>query len=351
MLEKRFFSPGERWKAVTERDPSAEGHFIYAVRTTGIFCRPTCPARRPRRPNVVFFDSPEEAQREGFRSCKRCRPLEVSSAQRIVSQVQAILQAAETPPALAQLAESLEISPFHLQRVFKKATGLSPKKYALALRDQRLRDNLKEGKPVTTAMYDAGFGSSHALYSGGRERLGMKPKAYQQGGKGERILYGNFDSELGPLFLAATGRGLISLGFGEAAALLRALRHELPAATFAEDRSALETYRQGVTRYLREGGASLDLPLDVAATEFQQQVWEALRQIPQGETRSYGQIAAMIGKPAAVRAVARACATNPVALVIPCHRVILGSGKMGGYRWGEDRKERLLEREKERSTP
>ncbi len=216
----------------------------------------------------------------------------------------------------------------------------------MALRQKRLQAGLKEGKSVTTALYDAGFGSSHALYGKASERLGMRPGTYRQGGKGERIAFGHFDTAYGPLFMAATEHGMVAAGFGNLRRQRAALRQEFPAAELAEDPGALEAYRESIVGSLQDGAPAPDLRLDLAATDFQRQVWQALRQIPRGETRSYGQVAEMIGKPKAVRAVARACAKNPVALVIPCHRVILASGKTGGYRWGSRRKRQLLRDEK-----
>lgn len=335
-----------RWLAVLNRDEAADGAFYFAVRSTGIYCRPACPSRRPLRENITFFRDPDAAERAGFRPCLRCRPKEVSTQQRVVAHILQFLESVEAPPSLAELSEAAGLSPSHLQRLFRRATGLSPKQYAAARRLQRFKQGLKQGHNVTTAMYEAGYGSSRALYETAHKDLGMRPASYMRGGRGERIAYAFTDSALGRMLIAATKKGLCALRFGDDDALIQGLRSEFPHATLIEDRRAIVPYIRPVLDHLSGRHAHLDLPLDVRATEFQQRVWGALRQIPTGQTRSYRQVAEMIGEPTAVRAVARACASNPVALVVPCHRVVRANGKLSGYRWGVGRKRALLERER-----
>ena len=335
-----------RWQAVLTRDAAANGVFCYAVRSTGIYCRPTCPSRRPRRERVVFFDAPETAERAGFRPCRRCRPNEVSAWQQAVARVQHLLDSVEPTPSLAALGEAVGLSPFHLQRVFKQATGLSPRQYVAAQRAQRLKARLKDGASVTEALYEAGYGSSRALYDTAHAQLGMRPRAYKNGGEGERIAYALVDSPLGRMLVAGTDKGLCALYLGEGAALLRELQREFPRARVEHDPVAIAPYTQVLLDYLEGQPQSLDLPLDVRRTAFQERVWAALREIPCGETRTYGELAQMLGVPGAARAVARACATNPVSLVVPCHRVVGARGDLRGYRWGVERKRTLLDRER-----
>jgi AraC family transcriptional regulator of adaptative response/methylated-DNA-[protein]-cysteine methyltransferase len=337
----------ERWQAVLQRARAYDGRFVYAVLSTGIYCRPTCPSRRPRRENVRFYDSIEAAAQAGFRPCQRCQPHKASAEQRVVAQVQQLLRSAETPPTLAALGATVGLSPFHLQRLFKKATGLSPREYANLHRAQRLKEELKAGSSVTDALYEAGYGSSRALYEAASQHLGMTPGAYRRGGAGERIAYACAQTPLGTVLVAATGRGLCALRFGEGdgAALVAELRAEFPRAVLVEAPHELAPYIDAVQAYLAGRRQGLDLPLDLQATAFQQRVWKALRDIPYGEVRSYKQVAEMIGEPKAVRAVARACAANPVALAVPCHRVVRTGGDLSGYRWGVARKEALLRQE------
>lgn len=339
-----------RWQAVLYRDAAANGHFLYAVRTTGIYCRPTCPSKRPKRENVAFYLSPRDAEAAGYRACQRCRPDAVSRQQKLVAQVLCMLETVEPEPSLRDLAETFKLSPSHLQRAFKRATGMSPKQYAIARRESRLREELRKGKRVTTAMYDAGYGSSQALYGGASNGLGMRPKNYRKGGEGEHIRFGFFDSSLGRMLIAATTEGVVALRFGEDQALLAELHREFPMAMLEADSANLGNHRQSVARYLSGTARTLDLPLSLEATEFQTRVWEALQKIPYGETRSYSEVAEMIGQPRAVRAVARACATNPVALVVPCHRVVRAGGELSGYRWGLERKRALLNQEQHEVT-
>lgn len=334
-----------RWQAVVGRDPGADGVFFYAVVSTGIYCRPVCPSRRPKRLNVRFFDAVDAAQHAGFRPCLRCRPDEVSTRQLVVAQVQHLLDGNESTPSLVELGQAVGLSPYHLQRIFKRATGLSPRQYAAARRTERLKAGLQRGVTVTAAMYDAGYGSARALYETARDRLGMSPGVYRKGGVGQHIAYVCTETSVGRALIAVTERGLCAVRFGDDAELIGELRAEFPRAVIAEDRQALEPYVQAVIAHLAGERTRLDLPLDVRATAFQQRVWAALREIPYGQTRSYSEVAQMIGQPAAVRAVARACATNPVALAVPCHRVVRTDGGLSGYRWGVARKRALLDRE------
>ncbi len=356
-----------RWAAVLSRDPAADGRFFYGVKSTGIYCRPTCPSRRPKRSNVVFLETAEQAEREGFRPCLRCRPGEASPRQlseRTVASVRHLLDTMEPAPTLAQLGEAVGLSPYHLQRLFKRVTGLSPKDYAAARRAERLKAGLRRGESVTSALYDAGYGSARALYDRAGERLGMSPGAYRRGGEGMTIRFTVERTPLGLMLLAATPKGICALRFGDAGRfrdgdrfgggerLVAELRDEFPRATLVEDPGepgGLERYVHAVLAYLQGEFHRLDLPLDVASTDFRQKVWGALQAIPYGETRSYGDVAEAIDNPKAARAVARACAANPVALVVPCHRVVRAGGQVGGYRWGVDRKRGLLDQEKLRS--
>ncbi|MFZ5815256.1 MAG: bifunctional DNA-binding transcriptional regulator/O6-methylguanine-DNA methyltransferase Ada [Bacillota bacterium] len=340
-------SDERRWQAVLGRDAAADGLFYYAVTTTGVYCRPTCPSRRPRRENVRFFETTSQAEQAGFRPCRRCQPQTVSTDQRVVAQVQQILQTAESTPSLAALGKAVGLSPFHLQRLFKRATGLTPKEYAQLHRAERLKAELKQGANVTQALYEAGYGSPRALYEKAARHLGMSPGAYRSGGAGEEIAYATAETPLGRVLVAATPRGVCDLRFGdEDQPLVEGLRREFPRAAIRHDPEALAPHLRAVQAHLTGRQTRLDLPLDVKGTAFQQRVWEALRSIPYGEVRSYRELAAMIGEPTAVRAVARACATNPVAVVVPCHRIVRTSGDLAGYRWGVERKRALLEQER-----
>jgi AraC family transcriptional regulator of adaptative response/methylated-DNA-[protein]-cysteine methyltransferase len=334
-----------RWEAVSRRLPAADGQFVYAVTSTGIYCRPTCPSRRPRRENVAFFETGEAAAAAGFRPCLRCHPDDVSTQQRVVAHVRELLDTLEPAPSLAQLGAAVGMSPYHLQRLFKKATGMSPREYAALRRAERLKAELRHGATVTGALYDAGYGSTRAVYDQAHRHLGMSPGAYKRGGQGVTIRYTLFDTPLGRMLLAATPTGICALRFGDDEPLLADLQHEFPRSTLVSGGHELESFVAAVVRYLAGGGGNLDLPLDVQATAFQQRVWGALQAIPYGETRSYQQVAQSMGEPRAVRAVARACATNPVALVVPCHRVVRAGGELSGYRWGVERKRQLLEQE------
>jgi AraC family transcriptional regulator of adaptative response/methylated-DNA-[protein]-cysteine methyltransferase len=297
---------------------------------------------------VRFFDTPSDAERAGFRACRRCRPLEAAGDPWVEKIRRACVYLANVDghPSLATLARRLGGSPYHLQRNFKRIVGVTPREYAEACRLRKVKGRLRAGAAVTGAMFDAGYGSSSRFYERGASKLGMSPSDYRKGGAGMSVKYTIVDSPLGRLLVAATDRGVCAVSMGESdAALERALAREFPAAEIAADRGALAQWTRQVLDHLRGRQPRLDLPLDVQATSFQWQVWQALAAIPYGETRSYGEVAAAIGRPRAVRAVARACATNPVALAIPCHRVVSSNGKTGGYRWGLARKQELLARE------
>jgi AraC family transcriptional regulator of adaptative response/methylated-DNA-[protein]-cysteine methyltransferase len=336
----------ERWRAVLARDPDADGRFVYAVRTTGIYCRPTCPSRRPSAGVVTFFTDPDAAEAHGFRPCRRCHPREASDRDQRVELVRAaceILDRHEGRMSLAELSRRTGWSPHHLQRVFTRVTGVSPRAYADARRRGRLAGHLREGRPVVDAMLEAGYGSPSRVYEDGAARLGLTPASYRAGGAGARVRFSVTRSPLGALLVAATARGICAVRLGGSAARLEAeLRAEFHA---AEIEPAGRSFARRITTVLRhlEGHApAASLPLDVRATAFQRRVWDALLAIPPGETRGYADIARDLGRPGAQRAVARAIASNPVAVLIPCHRVVPRSGGTGGYRWGAERKRRLL---------
>ncbi|HZP22244.1 MAG TPA: bifunctional DNA-binding transcriptional regulator/O6-methylguanine-DNA methyltransferase Ada [Terriglobales bacterium] len=335
-----------KWQQVMTRDARQDGRFVFAVRTTGIYCRPSCPSRRPRRESVEFFPNPGEAERAGYRACLRCQPTQISAQAQYVARARQLLDNVEGVLTLGELSRRVGLSPFHLQRLFKRATGLSPREYQAARRVQQVKAGLRNGNDVTTALYDAGYGSPSRLYETSAQQLGMTPGEYRRGGAGASITFAIAPTALGRLLVAATQRGLCAVRFGEnAAELERDLREEFHAAELHRDDAAMKRYLDPLLATIRGEDITVDLPLDVRATAFQQKVWEKLRQIPRGETRSYGEIARQIGDPKAVRAVARACATNPVAIVVPCHRVVRGDGKESGYRWGLERKKKLLDRE------
>jgi AraC family transcriptional regulator of adaptative response/methylated-DNA-[protein]-cysteine methyltransferase len=340
----------QAWNAVEARDSRLDGRFVYAVSSTGIYCRPSCPSRRPKRQGVSFFSAPEEAERAGYRACRRCRPRAAgpTDPERSVERARAWLEAhLDEPVTLAELGEAVGLSPWYLQRTFKRLTGLTPKEYASARRLERLKTQLKKGDDVTTATYEAGYGSGSRVYEQSDARLGMTPATYRRGGEGATIRYHIADSPLGRMLVGATDRGVCSVTFGASDPELEAgLRKEYPNARLerGEDQE-LEDWTSAIVHHLEGHDPRLALPLDVTATAFQWRVWKALQEIPRGETRSYGEIAAALGKPSAARAVARACASNRVALAVPCHRAIRGNGDTGGYRWGEERKRRILELE------
>ena len=333
------------WEAVLTKDAGMDGAFYYAVTTTGVYCRPSCPSRLPRRANVLFFRNADAAEQAGYRACRRCRPRAdlLAPLKRIGRYIE---EHAGEHPTLEDLASRAGLSPSHLQRKFKAAYGVSPYEYAEACRTRSLKAGLRQGASVTEAIYEAGYGSSSRVYERSDESLGMTPSAYREGGRGARIDYAVASSALGRVLVAATDRGVCAIRFGdEDAQLEEGLRGEFPAAEVRRNQGAVKRWLDALLHHLRGPDVPLELPLDIRATAFQKKVWEHLRTIPAGRTESYGEVAAAIGEPRAVRAVARACATNPVAVAIPCHRVVRGDGSFGGYRWGEARKRALLDRE------
>jgi AraC family transcriptional regulator of adaptative response/methylated-DNA-[protein]-cysteine methyltransferase len=342
-----------RWQAVLDRDRRFDGAFVFAVRTTGVYCRPACAARRPRRHNVVFFARPDDAERAGFRSCRRCRPKDpvpgtAALVKRVCRDIEDRLADGE-PVRLAELAARAGLSPHHLLRTFKRAVGVTPREYAEARRIRTLKAHLKGGMPVTHATYEAGYGSSSRLYERSNALLGMTPATYRRGGRGARIRYGVASCPLGRVLVAGTERGVSAVYFGDAEGPLEdALRAEYPEAEVRRDDGANASWVRAVVAAVR-GGQAPDVPLDIRATAFQWRVFQALRRIPAGETRTYGEIARSIGAPRAARAVGRACATNRVAVVIPCHRAIGSGGDLTGYRWGVARKKALLATESART--
>ena len=347
----------ELWTAVLARDASRDGSFVFAVRSTGIYCRPSCPARRPGREQVSFFQIPEAAEQAGFRACRRCHPRRARTSDPQIELVRQICHAIdehdEEPATLKTLSADLGVSGQHLQRTFKGVMGITPRQYAESRRLKQFKSNVRNGGSVTSAMYDAGYGSSRGLYEKSSTRLGMTPATYGRGGRGMRIIYTIADCSLGRLLVAATQRGVCSVALGDSDAdLERSLLAEYPNASIDKKDTvispSLNLWLNTVLAYLKGKTPRVDLPLDLQATAFQWRVWEELRRVPLGETRSYQDIAKAIGKPKAVRAVASACAGNHVALVIPCHRVIREDQSLGGYRWGLERKRTLLKREQER---
>jgi len=349
-----------RFLAVQSRDRGADGVFVYGVRSTGIYCRPSCPSRKPRPEQLVFFPLPEAAEQNGFRECRRCRPRTVNlrdprtqAVAKVCREIESrVQQASETPVTLSALSAPVGMSSHQLERAFRSVMGITPRQYADAQRMRRLKSKLKKGDNVTTALYDAGFGSRSRLYERAPSQLGMTPATYRQGGAGMRVHYTTVDSPLGRLLVGATDRGISALYLGESDARLEAaLRKEYPRAEIRRDRNGLEGSVTKILDHLRGREPNLDLPTDVQATAFQRRVWEELRRIPYGTTRTYNEVARAIGQPTAARAVARACATNPVSVVVPCHRVVRADGKLAGYRWGIDRKRALLEHEVRTAAP
>lgn len=340
-----------QWQQVLSRDARQDGRFVFAVRTTGVYCRPSCPSRRPRRDSVEFFNSPRAAEHAGYRACLRCKPTQISEQAQYVMRARQLLDNSEGTLTLAKLSKRVGVSAFHLQRLFKRATGLSPREYQAARRSEQLKTRLRDGADVTTSLYDAGYSSPSRLYENASGQMGMTPATYAKGGAGEKIAYTITDSPLGRMLVAATQRGLCAVRFGDNDKQLeRGLHDEFHSADMQREEASLKKYAGPIIAAITGQATTIDLPLDIRATAFQAKVWNALRQIPAGETRSYSEVADAIGERSASRAVARACATNPVAVVIPCHRVVRESGDLSGYRWGVERKQELLRRELERST-
>jgi AraC family transcriptional regulator, regulatory protein of adaptative response / methylated-DNA-[protein]-cysteine methyltransferase len=344
------------WQAVQTRDARFNGLVYYGVRSTGIYCRPSCPSRRPNREQVKFFQSYEEAEQAGYRPCRRCQPRQALNPDSQVELVTRACRLIESNPAesltLNELGRQLSVSPYHLHRMFKSVTGITPHQYAAAHRVKEFKSQIKAGSDLITAMVDAGYGSNSRLYENADGQLGMTPASYRRGGSGMQINYTIVDSSLGRLLVAATDRGICAVSFADEDAALEAfLKSEYPAANIQREDVLLKRWVSAILEYLDGSQPHLDLPLDVQATAFQLRVWEELRRIPYGETRTYLQVAHAIGQPEAVRAVGHACATNPAALVTPCHRVVRTDGGMGGYRWGLERKQALLAKEQSQKQP
>jgi AraC family transcriptional regulator, regulatory protein of adaptative response / methylated-DNA-[protein]-cysteine methyltransferase len=344
-LEERY------WQAALARDAAADHLFVYGVRSTGIYCRASCAARKPRRDQVVFFPGPADAERAGFRACRRCRPREVGAVRPHVDAVRRacrfIDEHREDAVPLREICDHVGMNGHQLRRTFKRIVGITPRQYADAKRLEGLKERLRGGETVTRALYDAGYGSSSRLYERAPNHLGMTPATYRRGGRGMCIHYTTGASPLGRLLVAVTERGVCAVYLGDSDPDLEwTLRAEYPAADVRRGSGLADRWIGAIVDHLKGRQPDLDLPLDVQATAFQRRVWEELRTIPYGSTRTYGEIARRLGEPGAARAVGRACATNPVCIVVPCHRVVREDGGLGGYRWGAKRKERLLARER-----
>lgn len=341
-----------RWAAVRARDSQADGSFVYSVRTTGVYCRPSCGARRARPENVAFHDTPADAQRAGFRPCRRCRPDEPSLATQqaaIVARLCRRLETDEPPPSLERLAEDAQWSPFHLHRVFRRITGLTPKAYAAAHRSRRVQTALARSGTVTEAIYDAGYPSGGRFYAEAPKMLGMTPTRWRAGGTDTTLHFAVGQCSLGAILVARSGVGICAILLGDDAdALLRDLQDRFPRARLVGGDAGFEQWVARVVGLVEAPGIGLDLPLDIRGTAFQQRVWQALQAVPPGQTVSYAEIARRIGAPAATRAVAQACGANALAVAIPCHRVVRQDGALSGYRWGVERKRALLAREAQR---
>jgi AraC family transcriptional regulator, regulatory protein of adaptative response / methylated-DNA-[protein]-cysteine methyltransferase len=339
------------WQAVVSKDSRFDGQFVFAVTSTGVYCRPSCPSRRAHRERVKFFDLPEAAERAGFRACLRCQPRRARVLDPQIQLVQSVCRLLESSDSenlkLAELASHAGVSVFHLQRTFKRVMGISPRQYLTARRFDNFKSLVRQGESVTNSLYESGFSSSSRLYEQASEELGMTPATYSRGGRGVNICYTIVPSPLGRLLVAVTDRGVCAVRMSDDdIELEQDLRAEFPQAQITRDDSGLRSPVEKILNHLDNNESRLDLPLDIRATAFQRQVWEKLREIPYGQTVSYGDVAKALGKPGAVRAVGRACATNPVALVIPCHRVVREDQSLGGYRWGLERKKKLLEHER-----
>ena len=339
----------ERWQAVKRRDSAFDGEFFFAVRTTGVYCRPSCASRPAKRENVSFFQNSAEAEKAGYRACKRCRPDKLGAPD---PQIEAVKRAcerieqAEDAPKLAELAARAGLSPYHFHRVFKTITGVTPKAYAAETRARRAADKLRTAETVTEAIYDAGFNSSSRFYENTDARLGMTPGAVRRGGAGILIRFAVGQASLGAVLVAATDKGVCAIMLGDdPEALVRDLQDRFPRAEFEGGDAEFERTVAQAVSLVEAPAQRLDLPLDIRGTAFQQRVWAALRAIPPGKTATYKEIARAIGRPTAVRAVAQACGANPLAVAIPCHRVVRTDGDLSGYRWGVERKRKLLDRE------
>jgi len=338
------------WTALERRDAAAADKFLYGVRTTGVYCRPGCTSRLPLRRNTVFFETIAEAEAAGLRPCKRCRPTEASAASRHLAAIEkacALLRTSETIPSLGELADAACISRFHFHRVFKQITGVTPRDYARSHRLGRLGEKLDAGQPITASIYASGFGSSSRAYEAAPAGLGMTPGRRRRGGSGETIRFVTVATALGWALVAATERGICMTALGDDRdSLAGSLRQRFPSAEVIAEDAGLKQWADRIVRFITAPEQNLDLPLDIRGTAFQARVWRALQKIPLGKTASYAEIAAALGQPKAVRAVAQACASNKLALLVPCHRVIRTDGDLGGYRWGLERKRALLARER-----
>lgn len=350
-----FITDKQRWEALLGRNPQADGSFFYAVKTTGVYCRPSCSARRPNRQNVEFFSTCAEAEYAGYRACQRCHPHQASYASPTPAAITCacrIIEQSESPPVLRELAANVGLSPSHFHRLFKETLGLTPKAYAAACRTRRFQGELRKTQTVTEALYSAGYGSSSRCYEHAIDHLGMTPADYQKGGVGQHIRHALVECALGWLLVAATERGICAVEFSDQPdSLEEQLRLRFSAAEIHGTDLELSTWVKQVLKYLEEPSCGFDVPLDIRGTAFQRRVWQALQAIPPGSTRTYSEIAQSLGQPKAARAVARACAANALAVLIPCHRVVRGDGGLGGYRWNLQRKQALLEREAKQRNP
>lgn len=351
----RIQSDDDRWCAVVQRDPAADGLFVYAVKTTGVYCRPGCPSRRALRPNVRFFPTSEAAERAGFRPCKRCQPAASSQTERhtaMIVQACRLIEKTDESLSLEDLAQAVGLSPYHFHRIFKAQVGITPKVYASACRSRRVQEQLARGVPITKSIYNAGFHSNSRFYESSAALLGMTPKAFQAGGAGTVLRFGVGECGLGVILVAASEAGVCCILLGDdPQRLTYDLRDRFPNAELIGADAGFERMVAAVIGFVEDPATGLDLPLDIRGTAFQQQVWQALRQIPTGSTATYTEIAARIGRPRSVRAVAQACGANPLAVAIPCHRVVRTDGSLAGYRWGVERKSELLRRERDAGEP
>jgi AraC family transcriptional regulator of adaptative response/methylated-DNA-[protein]-cysteine methyltransferase len=347
-----FTTDDAKWAAVVAHDAAADGRFVYSVKTTGVFCRPSCAARRPRRANVRFHLTAEEAERAGFRPCKRCRPCDANAAlgqATLIAEACRTIENSEEPPSLDALAATAGLSRHHFHRTFKAATGVTPKAYAAAHRAQRIRRELGRAASVTEALYGAGYGSSGRFYATSGAVLGMTPSAYRAGGAGEKIHFAAGLCSLGAVVVAATEKGICAILLGDDPdALVRGLQDRFPKALFVGGDAAFEDWVARVVGFIDDSRVGLGLPLDIRGTAFQLRVWQALTDIPPGTTVTYTELADRLGLPQAARAVASACAANVIAVAIPCHRVVRRDGGLAGYRWGVERKRALIAREREK---